>query len=180
MITKSYLNKLLNTNRVKSSRVFFESYKLNESVLKYDIFLSYSFNDLEYASVIAQLLISHGFTVYFEKKPSVSIVSRATVERIAKMMDSCRSLLYIHTQSSTVSKWCPWELGYMSGKTNFRCATIPIVDNEKTYIHQEYLKIYPYVNYILTQEGKHSFCVFDIYNKNKCLTLHNFINGCNP
>ena len=67
-------------------------------------------------------------------------------------------------------------MGVFSGIKNFRCANLPIVDNYgDDYKHQEYLEIYPYVEYEGEPNSKYDFLVFE--SNNKYTTLKNWING---
>lgn len=182
LFTKQFLNEQVQKRIIKESVEYFT---LRRQPLKeYDIFLSYSFNDAVFASAIVQILENQGFTVYIDlKDPNLdrNDVNRETVERIADMMNQCKALLYIHSQSSKVSKWCPWELGYMSGKKNFRCATIPIINDKEEYQHQEYLKIYPFVDYqYILPSRTLVITVRDISNNMSYIPLKDFINGINP
>ena len=92
-------------------------------------------------------------------------------------MKKCKALLYLYSPSSAVSKWCPWEVGVFSGIKNFRCANLPIVEREKEeYKNQEYLELYPYVEYELIQ-GKPQYDFWVCENDFKYTSLKNWING---
>lgn len=183
LLSKKYLNEQVQQKTINESTVFLDSKRTTLNA--YDIFFSYSFNDKHFALLIVQLLEKQGFTVYIDlddDRLKRDNVSRKTVERIANIMDKCKSLIYLHSKSSKVSKWCPWELGYMSGKKNFRCATIPLVDDNEMYEHQEYLKIYPYVewNTITGKPKEYIFSVHEVTNWNIYTTLKHYVNGQQP
>jgi hypothetical protein len=150
---------------------------------KFDIFLSYSYPDKDYALIIFALLIECGFSVYIDIKDDSlnrDSVNKKTATRLATIMDKCRSLIYVHTRSAKASKWCPWELGYMSGKSNFRCAVMPLVEEKEKYPYQEYLNLYPYVDYEKDREtGKDTFWANRL-NSDRYVDLKEFINGKNP
>lgn len=132
---------------------------------------------------MVNLLEKHDFTVYIDLRDnnlSRYNVDRETAERISKVMNRCKCLVYLHTASAKVSKWCPWELGYMSGKTNFRCATILLTEDKEDFPRQEYLEIYPYLDYELIQNrNEYAFWVCEL-DTDKYINLKQFIEGKNP
>ena len=183
-LSKKYLNELY-TKR----RRFFDSTTINESysTIKkddmFDIFLSYSYSDKEYAKKIYALLTEEGFSVYIDLNDEMldrNDTGRKTAKRLANIMDHCRSLIYVHTASAKVSKWCPWELGYMSGIRDFRCGIIPLLEDKEEFPHQEYLELYPVVDYEKQKNSSNYYFWANIYGTNKYVRLKEYINGSNP
>lgn len=177
LLTKQYLNEV--SAKLKFADSLFESKK---ELSEYDVFISYSWNDKKFASKVAQLLENCGYTVYIDfedQSLNRSDVNLKTVKRIAAMMDKCRGLLYLHSPSSSVSKWCPWELGYFSGKKKFRCLYLPLLDKQgEEFKNQEYLKIYPYGNYgKIAGKEVFEFWVNDQANDKCYTTLKRWLNG---
>jgi len=77
-----------------------------------------------------------------------------------------------------VSKWCPWELGYFSGKKKFRCASLPLNDAaESDFPNQEYLQIYPYVDFKKSNQSQDYEVWINDPETKKSITLHKWING---
>lgn len=116
----------------------------------YDVFLSHSVRDAEIVLGVVALLKGQGLSVYVDwiVDPELdrSEVTAATAERLRVRMQSSRSLIYLHTENSPQSKWMPWELGYVDGRTG-RVAIFPVVKSpDSTFRGQEYLGIYPYVD----------------------------------
>lgn len=146
-----YITKKFLENYQSKSRVSFDSKKLFESIEydyeHYDIFISYSSKDLNYVKTVAELLIDQGFLVYIDDNDSMldkKNVTDETPKRLARIMESCACLVYVCTDNSVESLWCPWEIGYMSCKSNFKCAILPVIDEINSYIkHREYLLAYP-------------------------------------
>jgi hypothetical protein len=63
-------------------------------------------------------------------------------------MESSRTLLLAISHNASVSKWMPWELGFVDGKTSF-CAIAPVSKdnvNRSSYQGVEYLSLYPYLD----------------------------------
>lgn len=157
----------------------FESRK---EIEEYDAFISYSWKDKIFASKVAYLLEDLGYSVYIDLKDaslSRDKVTLKTVKRIATMMDKCKSLIYLHSPSATVSKWCPWELGYVSGRRNFKCVYLPLLEHSnQDFKNQEYLRIYPVGEYAENASTKK----FDLWvvnqsNAKEYTTLKRWING---
>lgn len=75
-----------------------------------------------------------------------SHVTPATANKIRGRMRSCRSLIYLHTDNSSQSKWMPWELGF-SDAHHGAVAILPVTRTEQNdFRGQEYLGIYPWID----------------------------------
>lgn len=186
ILSKKYLNELVN-KRVINERFSINDFnRVDNDTKRYQIFFSYSYPDKEYAIKLVNLLEKSGFSVYIDlRDPTLSRAketNRQTIERIAKVMNRCKCLVYMHTYSAKTSKWCPWELGYISGRTNFRCATILLIEDKEEFPRQEYLEIYPYIDYEKSSESDvYTFWVNDLDDKESYVSLMEFIeNGKNP
>ena len=70
----------------------------------------------------------------------------------------------------------------MSGKTRFRCATILLVEDKEDFPRQEYLEIYPYLDYdSYKNTNNYTFWVNDLNDRNIYVPLKEFIeNGKDP
>lgn len=77
-----------------------------------------------------------------------SNVNANTANWLRSRMQSCNGLAYVSTTNISHSKWCPWELGYVDGNKNGRCAILPIVKTSgESFNGQEYLGLYPYIDW---------------------------------
>ncbi|MBR4237536.1 toll/interleukin-1 receptor domain-containing protein [bacterium] len=180
--SKRYLNELFQQNRIRDSFSLNESNRIDSDDKQYDVFLSYCYTDKDYAIKIMNLFEKNGYKVYIDlKDPKLNRkkVDRDTVVRLSSVMNRCKSLVYVHTKSSTMSKWCPWELGYMSGKKNFRCATILLTEDKEEFPRQEYLDIYPYLNYGMDTTNHYQIWARDL-DSNRYVNFRAYINGTNP
>lgn len=182
-ISKQYLNELTQKKILNEDKLFIKDHatKIREN---YDIFLSYSYHDKEFAIKLVQLLEKHGFSVYIDLNDNSfdrNNVNGTTAKILAKKMDKCKSLIYLYSRASSVSKWCPWELGYVSGKKNFRCAKIPLVqnNNDQNYDKQEYLEIYPTID-LAKPQNSNEFTLWVNETNEKYIELIKWINGENP
>lgn len=178
-ISKQLLNEIIQQKKAKDSKfILNDSYQIVTET-HYDIFLSYSFLDLEYAKIIFHMLTELKLKVYMDvmdPKMDRTIVNGETAYKLAKKMDRCKSLIYIYSKASSVSKWCPWELGYMSAQKKFKCAKLPIVLNktDNTYEKQEYLELYPTIDYERTKES--NIFTFWVNSENESKTILKWIN----
>ena len=128
---------------------------LNESIEKqaslrhFDIFLSHAFADAEVVLGIKLKLESYGNSVYVDwiddPKLDRSSVNSDTAEVLKERMDDCSALFWATSDSSSQSKWMPWECGYFDGKKE-KVAILPVTEERtNSYSGQEYLGLYPFV-----------------------------------
>ena len=181
-ISKRFLNELCKSRYIRESFSINDSNRVDSKDKQYDVFLSYCYTDRDFAIKIVNLLEKHGFSVYIDlRDPKLTRkkVDKETVQRISAIMNRCKSLVYVHTASATMSKWCPWELGYMSGRKNFRCATILLTEDKEEFPRQEYLDIYPYLDYEKNSKGVYEIWANDLDSAAYC-TFRSYINGSDP
>lgn len=127
---------------------------LNESKRthdQFDVFLSHSFLDRDVVGGLYVLLTRQGLSVYVDWIIDPDLdrtkVTKATAEKVRMRMKMCDSLLYAISSNASVSRWMPWELGYLDGRKE-RCALVPVSTEgrlEQIYHRAEYLQLYPYV-----------------------------------
>lgn len=183
ILSKKYLNDFSIRENFSESVFIRDNNRIDKKDSQYDVFLSYCYSDKEYAIKIVNMFEKIGYKVYIDlRDPKLDRkkVDIDTVARISNVMDRCKSLVYVHTKSATVSKWCPWELGYMSGKKNFRCATILLIEDEEDFPRQEYLEIYPYLTYSPEKKtNEYDFWVHEL-DSQRYVKFSEFLNGKNP
>lgn len=121
----------------------------NDIDTKFDIFISYNFNDQGVIRGVYNELTEMGFKVYvdFIIDPDLNRqnVTLETAKRIRARLENSKSLLYAQSPNAEMSRWMPWELGVVDGHTK-KCAILPIFASV-TYVYskQEYLKLYPVI-----------------------------------
>ncbi len=179
ILTKKYLNEQVQKNIILEHSAF--SARIERDL--YDVFISYSWNDRAYADKIVQLLEKCGYTVYIDYNDyrlDRNNVSKETAKCLINQMKKCKGLLHLYSLNASVSKWCPWEVGIFSGIKNFKCANLPLLDNNgDDFKKQEYLEIYPYVDYETTQKTlNYDFWVNE--SDNKYVSLKAWLNGQEP
>lgn len=154
-----------------------------ESGKKYDIFLSHSSLDKTLVLTLVRLFNEADYSVYVDWIEDTQLdrskVNKNTAQVLRNRMLSSKGLAYVATSNASNSKWCPWELGYFDGNKNSRCCILPIM-NSKAFRGQEYLGLYPYIEYakVLGKEN----CDFWVYDQETrdYVVLSAWLNGRNP
>lgn len=150
-----------------------------DAAIKYDLFISHSFQDKELVAGLAYLFREAGYIVYIDwindSKLVRTNVTPDTAKTIKNRIEGSKGTAYISTSNSTSSKWCPWELGVSDGY-NGKVCILPIM-NSRTFKGQEYLCLYPYLDYETNQTGKFDFWVTDQNNAKKYINLRAWLSG---
>lgn len=167
-------------------RVLLENNRIYSSKNQFDIFLSHSYLDREEVLSLVQLFNKCAYSVYvdwiYDYRLDRNSVSVNTAELLRKRMNQSRGLAYLATGNSTNSKWCPWELGYFDGKSgNARCCILPILNYlAYSYKGQEYLGLYPYLEYEkYADRDVYDFWVHE-QNSSKYVSLRSWLCGSDP
>jgi len=177
-----YLKNLsANTPMNESARLFSES-KFKSS---FDLFLSHSFLDKEVVKGLYLDLTKMGYSVYVDWIVDPYLdrnnVTKETATLVRGRLKASKSLLLAVSVNATVSKWMPWELGYVDGHTS-NCAILPISDlvsPPSTYKGVEYLSLYPYI----TQKSLYDYTTNKLYaveNANEYATFSDWTKGIKP
>lgn len=90
------------------------------------------------------LLSDAGWQVYVDWKDveMPERPNRATAAILKQKIVDTDFFLFLATQNSMTSRWCPWEIGYADGKRNIDTILIcPTYDGMTTY-GNEYLDLY--------------------------------------
>jgi len=177
LFTSSYLKNRYSSSLITEQKRQFSG--IDRSELKFDIFLSHSYLDKEEVFGLYRELSDMGFSVYVDWIVDADLdrsnVTKSTAELIKNRMKNSKSLLLAVSTNASMSKWMPWELGFIDGQTN-RCAIVPISKdnlNVNTFDRVEYLKLYPYLdiasNKLWINEDATTYIQFE-----------NWINGKDP
>lgn len=124
-------------------------------------FLSHSHKDAQLALGLQELLNNQGWDVYIDwqdqampNKPNAE-----TANNIKAAIIRADWFLFLATQNSMTSRWCPWEIGFAdSKKTHDHIAIVPTQDNQGHFYGNEYLNLY---NKIDVSSGTTSLAFFD-------------------
>lgn len=154
------------------------------SVQQFDIFLSHSFDDKDIVYGMWLSLEDMGYKVYVDwihdRNLSRDKVTKETAEVLRYRMRNSKSLFFATSNSSTVSKWMPWELGFKDGH-NQKAAILPIaLTDTQSYTGQEYLGVYPYITEDAAAGGSPQKRLW-VRRSSTCYVLfENWLNGSEP
>jgi len=152
---------------------------------KFDIFLCHSYLDKDEVEGLYLELTRLKFKVYVDWIVDPHLdrnnVTKETAEQVRTRLRSSKTLLLAISANASLSKWVPWELGYVDGNTH-QCALIPISKDNVTrssFTRTEYLLLYPYVEKPndLTQFYNKLWTVENAYNY---VDFDNWIRGHQP
>ncbi len=167
-------------------RVLCENNRIYSANNQFDIFLSHSYLDREEVLILVQLFNNCGYSAYvdwiYDYQLDRNNVSAKTAELLRKRMNESKGLAYLTTGNSTYSKWCPWELGYFDGKSRYaRCCILPILNySSYSYQGQEYLGLYPYLQYEkFADRDAYDFWVYE-QDSSKYVPLRSWLLGFDP
>lgn len=121
---------------------------------EFDVFLSHSYSDaklnMDRLLGVKAFLEEFNVTVYVDWIIDTNLnretVSDETARILRTRMNHSKCILFATSERSQISKWMPWELGYMDGRKQ-KVAIFPLVATagRYTYNGQEYLGLYPYI-----------------------------------
>jgi len=124
-----------------------ELIKEAKAAQKQTAFLSHSHNDGKLAKSVQAFLTAQGWEVYIDWEDTAMPDSpnRVTAERIQAKKD-LQWFLFLATQNSMKSRWCPWEIGYADGvKPYENILILPTSDGNGTH-GNEYLQLYRHLD----------------------------------
>lgn len=170
----------------RQQQIFYENARIQEKKNAFDIFLSHSSLDRNEVLNLVQLFNKSGYSVYvdwlYDEQLDRNNVTPSTAQMLRLRMKQRRGLSYLDTENASQSKWCPWELGYFDGKSgNSRCCILPVLSSAtSTYHGQEYLGLYPYLEYEKYQNSdKYDFWVYE-QSTSKYVRLDLWLTGQEP
>lgn len=144
-IEKGFINESLSETRNFSFK--------KQTQYKPTVFISHKHSDLEDLQGVIGVLEKHGAKIYIDsmdnKMPEQT--SGETAQRIKEVIKFCKKFILLATDDAIESYWCNWELGI--GDTHRyieNIAILPIKEKgtyDSNYKGNEYLQIYPRINY---------------------------------
>lgn len=175
-----------------------KSYTVREGILNeskkehtsFDVFLSHSFLDKDEVEGIYIELTNQGFTVYvdwiIDPQLDRNNVTKESAELVRSRMKISASLLLAMSANASMSKWIPWELGFIDGHTN-QCAIFPVSKDKAaplTFKRSEYLLLYPYIKKaaidyspeIFVTESSNYYAPFEKWVRRNAKPSHNYKN----
>ncbi|MEX0166076.1 toll/interleukin-1 receptor domain-containing protein [Pseudomonas brassicacearum] len=113
-------------------------------------FLSHSHQDAQLALGLQEMLKKAGWDVYIDWQDNTmpAIPDGETAFNIKVAIVRADWFLFLATQNSMASRWCPWEIGFADGKkAHDRIAIIPTSDNQGHFHGNEYLSLYNKIDF---------------------------------
>jgi hypothetical protein len=113
-------------------------------------FLCHSHKDKALVEGIINLLNENDWKVYVDWTDSSmpETPDRQTALNIQSKIKDLKYFLYLATENSMSSRWCPWEIGYANGVKNIEnILIIPTTDHLGTARGNEYLQLYRRVDF---------------------------------
>lgn len=189
ILTREFLQseaKQRNIYTSSQTRILNESYnQFSAKKANYDLFLSHSYLDKDLVLTLVQLFTNAGYYVYVDWIDDVQLdrnnVTVATANFIKSRIKQCKGLSYISTSNIVSSKWCPWELGIADGLYSGKACILPVLNQGDSYNGQEYLKLYPYIEYARRSgDNVYDFWVYDQKKSDEYIVLSDWLLGKQP
>lgn len=164
--TSNYLKQLSRNKPLnESTRMFSQA---NKTHIAFDIFISHSFLDKDEVEGLYLELTRLGYTVYvdwiIDPHLDRNNITKQTATLIRNRMKMSKSLLLATSVNAAISKWMPWELGYVDGHTNL-CAILPVAKESwnapRHFRGLEYLSLYPFVRKVPVRNGGQELFVIE-------------------
>lgn len=108
-------------------------------------FLCHSHQDRDLALGLQQRLKEEGLDLYIDWQDTSMPPepNRETASRIQASIRASHVFLFLATQNSMASRWCPWEIGYADGvKQLSQIAIVTTRDPSGKFHGNEYLQLY--------------------------------------
>lgn len=107
-------------------------------------FLCHSHKDRDLAERVQSYLLARGIVVYIDWQDATmpEVPSVQTAERIKQRIREDDFLIFLATENSIASRWCPWEIGYSDGVKGPHSVVILPTSNPRGNFGSEYLQLY--------------------------------------
>lgn len=111
---------------------------------KQTAFLCHSHKDQALAKGVQAWLHEQGWAVYidWDDAEMPSRPSRVTAQKIQLKIVTLDWFLFLATQNSMTSRWCPWEIGFADGKKGPNKVVVIPTSNEHGTHGSEYMDLY--------------------------------------
>ncbi|MEB0222887.1 toll/interleukin-1 receptor domain-containing protein [Pseudomonas sp. 10S4] len=130
-------------------------------------FLSHSHKDATLALGLQEMLKNQGWDVYIDWQDQTmpDTPDGETAFNIKVAIVRADWFLFLATQNSMASRWCPWKIGFADGKkAHERIAIVPTMDNHGHFYGNEYLSLY---NKIDVPTGSSGLAFYDTRGNGK-------------
>lgn len=116
-------------------------------------FLCHSHLDSQLAKGLSNLLRKYGWRVYIDWEDTTmpATPDRETAKKIQTKIVTSDFFLFLATENSVKSRWCPWEIGYADGKKPIDSIVIVPTKDDSGVHGNEYLQLYRHIEWSDTQ-----------------------------
>lgn len=173
IFTTSYLNSIVNSKTLLENLNEFHAQTQPKN--SFDIFLSHSYLDKVAVTGLYTELTRYGFNVYVDWIIDPDLdrehVTKESAKIIRNRLLASKSLLLAVSTQTILSKWIPWELGFIDGNTS-KCAIIPVSDSNDSpnaYNGFEYLSLYPFVVKAFNTNGTENLWIVESPSQYICI-----------
>lgn len=108
-------------------------------------FLCHSHRDRDLARGVATALSEQGIKLYIDWEDSSmpETPNRITAEKIQSKIRTSNLFLFLATDNSMSSRWCPWEIGFANGVKPIDSIALLITEDRYGKHHgNEYMELY--------------------------------------
>lgn len=126
-------------------------------------FLCHSHKDHQLALGLQTLMSENGCDLYIDWQDTEmpETPNRETASRIKNKIKTLNIFLFLATENSTSSRWCPWEIGYADSVKGYDYLfIIPTENDYGRYYGNEYLQLYKKIDTGSHHLGKTGYAVF--------------------
>lgn len=111
-------------------------------------FLCHSHHDHQLAMGLQVALREQGLDLYIDWQDSTmpTTPNKETASKLRQRMVECDLFLFLATENSMNSRWCPWELGYADGRKQSNWITVVPTSDGYTTHGSEYLGLYRHID----------------------------------
>ena len=131
---------------------------------KQTAFLCHSHKDEDLAKGLQTLLAEDGWDIYIDWQDNTlpQEPNKETASKIKNKIIETNWFLFLATNNSTSSRWCPWEIGYADAvKQNSNILIVPTTDQSGHWYGNEYLQLYRKIDVGSSQIKKSGYAVFE-------------------
>lgn len=153
VLSKSQLYEFRNSTRYFSKAIneSLDEFSAENKTGKTTIFLSHKHDERKELDSVISFLKKIDVNVYVDwlDEGMPQTTSGKTATRIKLKIKENDKFIFLATEGAINSKWCNWELGFGdSHKFDKNIAVFPVRDDGYNFSGNEYLQIYPRIEYI--------------------------------
>lgn len=151
-LNQTYSSKFVSLNEEKKRfRNLSNSTNLGQPSNKPIVFLSHKHDEIKPLEQTIKLIRNCGVDVYIDwmDEGMPKKTCSKTAERIKDKIEKCDKFILVGTEGAINSKWCNWELGIgdVRKHEDANLAILPIKRNYSDYSGNEYIELYPTIQY---------------------------------